>query len=96
MKSKNIIMLTLMAGACLPVMAQYDIIDSVSFKSQQVNVGANRDFTREQSSAAVSVITNKDVNHRGASNIGNNIIGQGNGLVSLQGAGLYHVANPTF
>lgn len=89
-------MLTLLAGISLPAMAQYEIIDSVDFKSQTIDVGANRLFTREQSSAAVSVITNKDVNHRGANNIGNNIIGQGNGLVSLQGAGLYNVANPTF
>ena len=96
MKKKNIFMLTLLAGTCLPAMAQYDIVDSVDYKSQTVDVGANRTFTREQSSASVSLITNKDVNHRGANNIGNNIIGQGNGLVALQGAGLYSVANPTF
>ena len=96
MKKRNIVVLTLLAGLSLPAMAQYEIIDSVDFKSQTVDVGANRTFTREQSSASVSVITNKDVNHRGASNIGNNIIGQGSGLVALQGAGLYNVANPTF
>lgn len=86
MKKRNIVVLTLLAGISLPAMAQYEIIDSVDFKSQTVDVGANRTFTREQSSASVSVITNKDVNHRGASNIGNNLIGQGNGLVALQGA----------
>lgn len=96
MKKRNIIALTLLAGLCLPAMAQYEIVDSTAFKSQTVDVGANRTFTREQSSAAVSIITNKDVNHRGSSNIGNNIIGQGNGLVALQGAGLFNVANPTF
>ena len=77
-------------------MAQYDIIDSVAYKDQRVDVGASRTFTRENSAASVSVITNKDVNRRGARNIGNNLIGQGNGLVSLQGAGLYNAANPTF
>jgi len=96
MNKKNIFMLSLLAGLCLPAMAQYEIIDSVDYKSQTVDVGANRTLTREQSTAAVSIITNKDVNRRGANNIGNNIIGQGNGLVSLQGAGLYNVANPTF
>lgn len=96
MKKRNIVVLTLLAGLSLPAMAQYEIIDSVDYKSQTVDVGANRTFTREQSSASVSVITNKDVNHRGANNIGNNLIGQGNGLVALQGAGLYNVANPTF
>lgn len=89
-------MLTLLAGISLPAVAQYEIIDSVDFKSQTIDVGANRTFTREQSTAAVSVITNKDVNHRGSNNIGNNILGQGNGLVALQGAGLYNAANPTF
>lgn len=96
MKHQNILILTLLAGISLPAMAQYDIVDSVAFKSQTIDVGANRTFTREQSTASVSVITNKDVNRRGARNIGNNIIGQGNGLVALQGAGLYSTANPTF
>ena len=96
MKTKNIIMLTLLAGSCLPAMAQSDIIDSVAYKDQTVDIGANRLFTREQSTAAVSVISTKDVNKRGARNIGNNILGQGNGLVSLDGSGIYASQNPTF
>ena len=95
MKNKNIYMLSLLAGLSLPAMAQYDVIDSVAFKNQKVDVGANKTFSREQSTAAVSIITNKDVNRRGARNIGNNIIGQGNGLVALDGSGLYSAANPT-
>ena len=89
-------MLTLVAGVALPAMAQRDIADSVAYKDQTVDIGANRLFTREQSTAAVSVITNKDVNKRGARNIGNNILGQGSGLVSLDGSGLFHAQNPTF
>ena len=89
-------MLALLAGVSLPAMAQRDIADSVAYKDQTVDIGANRLFTREQSTAAVSVITNKDVNKRGARNIGNNILGQGSGLVSLDGSGLYHAQNPTF
>ena len=89
-------MLTLLAGVALPAMAQRDITDSVAYKDQTVDIGANRLFTREQSTAAVSVITNKDVNKRGARNIGNNILGQGSGLVSLDGSGLFHAQNPTF
>ncbi|MGM9719378.1 MAG: SusC/RagA family TonB-linked outer membrane protein [Prevotella sp.] len=96
MKTKNIFMLTLLAGVALPAMAQRDIADSVAYKDQTVDIGANRLFTREQSTAAVSVITNKDVNKRGARNIGNNILGQGSGLVSLDGSGLFHAQNPTF
>ena len=89
-------MLTLLAGVALPARAQRDIADSVAYKDQTVDIGANRLFTREQSTAAVSVITNKDVNKRGARNIGNNILGQGSGLVSLDGSGLFHAQNPTF
>ncbi|MGM9704036.1 MAG: TonB-dependent receptor plug domain-containing protein, partial [Prevotella sp.] len=96
MKTKNIFMLTLLAGTCLPAMAQSDIIDSVAYKDQTVDIGANRQFTREQSTASVNVITRKDVNKRGARNIGNNILGQGSGLVGLDGSGLYNNQNPTF
>lgn len=76
MKTKNIYMLSLLAGMSLPAMAQQDIMDSVAYKDQTVDIGANRTFTREQSTSAVSVISNKDVNKRGARNIGNNILGQ--------------------
>lgn len=96
MNTKNILTLALAAGITLPAMAQYDIIDTLAMKDQRVDVGASRTFSREESAAAISVITAKDVNHRGGRNIGNNLIGQGSGLVSLQGAGLYNVANPTF
>ena len=97
MKTKNIFTLALLAGITLPAMAQSDIIDSVAYKQQKIDIGANKTFTREESTAAVNVITNKDVNKRGARNIGNNIIGQGaNGLVSLDGSGLYNAQNPTF
>ncbi len=89
-------MLTLLAGATLPAMAQTDIVDTVAYKDQKVDIGANRLFTREQSTAAVTVITNKDVNKRGARNIGNNILGSGSGLIGLDGTGLYHAQNPTF
>lgn len=96
MKTKNIYMLSLLAGMSLPAMAQTDIIDSVAYKDQLVDIGANRQFSREQSTASVSVITNKNVNKRGARNIGNNILGQGSGLVGLDGAGLFNAQNPTF
>ena len=96
MKTKNIYMLSLLAGMSLPAMAQTDIIDSVAYKDQLVDIGANRQFSREQSTASVNVITNKDVNKRGARNIGNNILGQGSGLVGLDGAGLFNAQNPTF
>ena len=94
-KVKHIFLLSLLAGMSLPAAAQQDSI-GVAFSNQVIEVGANKDFTRAQSTAAVSVITNRDVNNRSAKNIGNSILGQGNGLVSLQGSGTYFEQNPTF
>ena len=39
MKTKNIYMLTLLAGITLPAMAQSDIADSVAYKDQTVDIG---------------------------------------------------------
>lgn len=95
MKKRNIVMLTLLAGFCLPAAAQQDST-GIDFVDQVIEVGANKNFSRAQSTAAVSVITSKDVNQRSAKNIGNSILGQGNGLISLQGTGTYFEQNPTF
>ena len=95
MNKRNIFVLSLLAGLSLPAAAQQDST-GISFVDQKIEVGANKDFSRAQSTAAVSVITNKDVNKRSAKNIGNSIIGQGNGLISLQGGGTYFEQNPTF
>lgn len=95
MKKRNIYMLTLLAGFCMPAAAQQDST-GIDFVDQVIEVGANKNFSRAQSTSAVSVITNKDVNKRSAKNIGNSILGQGNGLVSLQGTGSYFEQNPTF
>ena len=94
-KIKHIFVLPLLAGLSQTAAAQQDST-GVSFADQVIEVGANKDFTRAQSTAAVSVITNRDVNKRSAKNIGNSILGQGNGLVSLQGTGTYFEQNPTF
>lgn len=95
MKKRNIFVLILLAGISLPAAAQKDST-GISFVDQTIEVGANKDFTRAQSTAAVSVITSRDVNKRSAKNIGNSILGQGNGLISLQGSGSYFEQNPTF
>ena len=94
-KIKHIFVLPLLAGLSQTAAAQQDST-GVSFADQVIEVGANKDFTRAQSTAAVSVITNRDVNKRSAKDIGNSILGQGNGLVSLQGTGTYFEQNPTF
>ena len=95
MKKRNIFVLSLLAGISLPAAAQQDST-GIDFVDQVIEVGANKDFSRAQSTAAVSVITNRDVNKRSSKNIGNSILGQGNGLVSLQGTGTYFEQNPTF
>ena len=95
MKKRNIFVLSLLAGISLPAAAQQDST-GIDFVDQVIEVGANKDFSRAQSTAAVSVITSRDVNKRSAKNIGNSILGQGNGLVSLQGTGTYFEQNPTF
>lgn len=89
----------MVAGLSLPISAQEVLTDSESakaFKSQPIEVGANKTFTREESTASVSVITSKDVNKRNAKNIGNSILGQGNGLISIAGNGTYYENNATF
>lgn len=65
-------------------------------QTDSVEIGANRHFSVDETTAAVSVIKNCELNKRSSKDIGNNIIGQGLGLVSLQGTGNYADANPTF
>lgn len=98
MKKRNIFVLTLLAGITLPAAAQTDstALTGNDFIDQVIEVGASKNFTRAQSTASVSVITNETVDKRSAKNIGNSILGQGNGLISLDGAGIYYAANPTF
>ena len=63
-------MLSLLAGIGLPAAAQQDST-GIDFVDQVIEVGANKDFSRAQSTAAVSVITSRDVNKSSAKNIGN-------------------------
>lgn len=95
MKKRNIFVFSLLAGISLPAAAQTDST-GIDFVDQVIEVGAEKAFTREQSTASVSVITRENVDKRSAKNIGNSIIGQGNGLMSLDGSGTYFVQNPTF
>lgn len=98
MNRKNILVLILLVSFGLPAIAQTDstAMTRNAFVNQTIEIGANKNFTRAQSTASVSVITNKNVDKRSAKNIGNSILGQGDGLISLQNAGTYAAANPTF
>lgn len=101
MMKRSIIYPVLSLGLLVPtgVWAQTDStsVPVDAFVQQVIEVGANKDFNRDQSTAAVTVIENKNVNQRSAKNISNSIIGQGgNGLVSLRNGGTYFSSNPTF
>ena len=96
MNKKYIYMLALLSGTTMMVNAQQDSTAQDLFLSQTIDVGADKIFSLEESTAAVSVITSEDTDHRSAKNIGNSILGQGLGLISLQGSGRYASQNPTF
>lgn len=96
--NKNIFAIVLLGCVCLPSAAQVklDSITPERYAKERIDVGANVTFVRAQSTAAVSVITSESTNRRSAKNIGNSILGQGSGLVSLMGSGNYAAINPTF
>lgn len=96
MKTKNIFTLALLAGSTLPAIAQTDNEAVEDFVNQPIEIGLDKTFTRETSTQSVSVITNKSVDKRSAKNIGTSILGQGNGLISLENSGSTFTANPTF
>lgn len=97
MNKKHIFVLSLLAGLALPVMAQTNEEEQTDkFLGQTIDVGADKVLTREESTASVSVITSDKTDRRSAKNIGNSILGEGNGLISLQNGGRYAAQNPTF
>lgn len=96
MNQKYLFILTLLVVMVKPMAAQTDTIQTDAFIGQTIDIGADQILTIEESTAAVSVITGRDTDRRSAKNIGNSILGQGNGLISLQGSGRYASQNPTF
>ena len=97
MNRKYIIALSLLAATVMPAMAQEEsVTDAGNSKSQPIDVGAYKVLDSEESTAAVSVITSDKTDRRSAKNIGNSIIGEGNGLISLQNGGRYAAQNPAF
>ncbi len=66
------------------------------FASQSIDVGANRTFTRSESTASVSTVYNDEFDKRAAKNISHSLYGHGLGLVTLQNGGNYAGTEPTF
>ncbi|MDR0939011.1 MAG: SusC/RagA family TonB-linked outer membrane protein [Mediterranea sp.] len=103
MKNNRILISALLAALCLPVGAQNrvpeaaDTVDvATGYKAQAIDVGANRTFSRHESTAAVGVTYNEEFNKRGSKDIAQSLYGWGLGLMSLQQAGLYSEAEPAF
>lgn len=68
----------------------------MEYAEQLVDIGANKAFTRQESTASVSTIYSESFNQRAAKNISNALIGQGEGMITLQKAGNYASVEPTF
>lgn len=99
MKYKSIIVLQLLALFSMPVVAQENKETEKQegeFTRQTIDVGTDKPFTLSESTASVSVIQNKDFNHRGGKNIGWDIVGQGLGLFSKEGQGVFATTNASF
>lgn len=89
-------MLSILAAFAMSASAQTDSIQNSLSPLQPANIGGDKVFTLGETTGAVSVIGPNQINRRTAKNISNDILGQGNGLQSLQGAGIYAVQDPTF
>lgn len=96
MYKKHITVLSILAGFAMTAAAQTDSIQSSLSPLQPADIGGDKVFTLGETTGAVSVIGPVQINRRTAKNIGNDILGQGSGMQSLQGAGIYSVQNPTF
>ena len=68
----------------------------MDYAGQAIDVGANRTFSRHESTAAISTVYNEDFNKRASKNVSNSLFGQGAGLTTLQNAGNYASVEPTF
>lgn len=94
--NKKYISLALLASISLGASAQNDSVQGAGYAKQQVEAGADRPFSREESTGAVTVIKSRMFEGRSAKDIGNSLVGAGQGLFSMQGSGNYASANPTF
>lgn len=68
----------------------------MGYAGQTIDIGANKTFTRAESTASVSTAYHEDIDKRASKNISNSLFGQGLGLTALQNAGNYSDYEPTF
>lgn len=99
MKRHKILIMVFLVCSGISARAQETKQDTVvvkGFVSQPVDVGANRTFTRAESTASVSTVYNDEFDKRAAKNISHSLYGHGLGLVTLQNGGNYAETEPTF
>lgn len=68
----------------------------MDYAAQTIDVGADRVWSRAESTAAISTVYQEEFDKRGAKNVANSLYGQGLGLTTLQNSGNYAGSNPTF
>lgn len=93
MRNKYILVLALSSAFSLTLAAQDATLET---EKRVVDTGTSKALAIEESTAAISVITSEEIGHRSSKNIGNSMLGQGLGLISLQNGGRYSDMNPTF
>lgn len=99
MKKYKILIMAFLACSGISAGAQETKQDTAvvtGYAAQLVDVGANRTFTRAESTASVSTVYNDEFDKRAAKNISHSLYGHGLGLVTLQNGGNYAGAEPTF
>lgn len=99
MKRHKILIMVFLVCSGISARAQETKQDTAvvkGFASQPVDVGANRTFTRAESTASVSTVYNDEFDKRAAKNISHSLYGHGLGLVTLQNGGNYAGTEPTF
>ncbi len=69
---------------------------AMDYAAQTIDIGADKVFTREQSTAAVSTAYSEDFNRGGQKNVSSALYGFGLGLTALQNSGFYADTDPTF
>ncbi len=96
MKKKYILAFVLTVACSITLAAQDGNSDVYEPEKKLIDTGASMPLALEEMTSAVSVIGPGSLEHRNSKNIGNSLLGQGLGLISLQGAGTYAEQNPTF
>lgn len=92
MRNKYIFVLALATLFCANIAAQ----EVQEPEKRVIDTGASKPLSLEETTGAVSLIMAEDIERRSSKDVGNSILGQGLGLISLQNGGDYMDQDPTF